>query len=104
MPDPIDRFRNVMRNRVETAKRWHGLKKLDDIYDFAMQDPAVAALWAHERFQKQVILEATRFILDHADEEPVVSLLVALEEPARGKVSRHSSTAGRISITLNSMA
>ena len=52
MPDPIDRFRNVMRNRVETAKRWHGLKKLDNIYDFAMQDPAVAALWAHERIQE----------------------------------------------------
>ena len=67
MSNPVDRFRNVLRNRVDIAARWHGLKKLDDIYDFAMQDPDIAALWDDKQVQRQIIVEAIAIILDHAD-------------------------------------
>ena len=67
MSNPIDRFRNVLRNRVDIAARWHGLKKWDDIYDFAMQDPDIAALWDDKQVQRQIIVEAIAIILDHAD-------------------------------------
>ena len=66
----MNQFRNVLRHRIDIATRWHGLRKFDDVYDFATSDPAVAALLADPQIQKQIMLEAIAIILDHADADP----------------------------------
>ena len=65
--NPLERFHVVLRNRVEMAARWHGLRNLDAVCDFVMRDPDIAALWRQRPIQKQIIMEAISIILDQAD-------------------------------------
>ena len=64
--NPLERFHVVLRNRVEMAARWHGLRNLDAVCDFVMRDPDIAALWRQRPVQKQIIMESIAIVLDYA--------------------------------------
>ena len=51
--NPLERFHVVLRNWVEMAARWHGLRNLDAVCDFVMRDPDIAALWRQRPVQNK---------------------------------------------------
>ena len=66
-PKPLGRITTILRRRIDIAKRWHGLKTRQEVYDFVSRDPDVVALKADKQAQREMMMEVIVRILEYAE-------------------------------------